>query len=50
VPFVRRRAAHVANEVHDGVAMSDVDIELVEGVAAKIFEVFPAPSRRHSAA
>jgi hypothetical protein len=24
--FVRRSAAHVANEVHDGVATSDVDI------------------------
>jgi hypothetical protein len=40
LPFIRRSAAHVANEVQDGVAMSDVDIELVEGVAAKIFEVF----------
>ena len=37
--FVRRGAAHVADEMHDGVAMGDVDVELVERVAAEVLEV-----------
>ena len=32
-------AAHVAHEMHDRVAMADVDVELVERVAAEILEI-----------
>ena len=37
--FVCGSAAHVAHEMHDRVAMGDVDVELVERVAAEVLEV-----------
>ena len=37
--FVRQSAAHVAHEMHDGVAMGDVGIELVERIAAEVLEI-----------
>ena len=39
LPFVRRRAAHLADEMHNRVAMGDIDVELVECVAAEVLEV-----------
>jgi hypothetical protein len=37
--FSRLGAGHVADEMHHGVAMGDVDIELVERVAAEVSEI-----------
>src|ERR1700677_446898 len=36
--FVGHSAAHVANEMHNRVAMGNVDVELVERIAAEILE------------
>ena len=36
---VRRCAAHVADQMHDSVAMGDVDVELVQRNAAEVLEV-----------
>src|SRR5580692_10184244 len=40
LPFVRRSAEHIAQEMHNGIAVSDVDIEFVERITAKVLEVF----------
>jgi hypothetical protein len=37
--LARIGAGHVAGKVHHGIAMPDIDIELVERVAAEVFEV-----------
>jgi len=39
LPLVRRRAAHVAHQMHNSVAVGDVDVELVERIAAEVLEV-----------
>ena len=39
VALERRRAGHVADEMHDAIAMRDIDVELVERVAAEVLEV-----------
>jgi hypothetical protein len=39
LPLIRRGATHFADEMHDRVAMGDVDVELVERIAAEILEV-----------
>jgi hypothetical protein len=39
-PLTRGRPSHLPHEMHDRVAMRDIDIELVECVAAKRFEIF----------
>jgi hypothetical protein len=38
--LARTGAGHVAGEVHHGVAMRDIDIELVERVATEVLQVF----------
>ncbi len=37
--LTRSGSSHVAGEMHHGVAIRDIDIELVERVAAKVLEV-----------
>jgi hypothetical protein len=37
--FISAGAAHVANQMHDRVAMGDIDVELVEHIAAEVVEV-----------
>ena len=39
LPLSRLGAAHVSDKMHHGVAMGDIDVELVERVAAKILEI-----------
>ncbi|MGA2493178.1 MAG: hypothetical protein ABSF67_09535 [Roseiarcus sp.] len=39
VALERRRAGHVADEMHDAVAMRDIDVEFVERVAAEVDKV-----------
>ena len=39
LPLSRLGTGHVADKMHDGVAMGDVDIELVERVAAEVLEI-----------
>ena len=39
LPLSRLGAAHVSDKMHHGVAMGDIDIELVERVAAEILEI-----------
>ena len=36
---VRGSASHVADKMHDSVAMGDIDIELIERVAAEVLEI-----------
>src|SRR6516164_9522249 len=39
LPLARSRPGHLSHEVHHRVAMGDVDVELVERVAAETLEV-----------
>jgi hypothetical protein len=40
LPFVRHGAAHLADQMHDRVAMRDTGVELVQRIAAEVLEVF----------
>src|ERR1700688_2144797 len=39
LPLSRLEAAHVSDEVHHGIAMGNVDIKLVERIAAEVPEI-----------
>ena len=39
VALERRRAGHVADEMHDAVAMRDIDVEFIENAAPEVLEV-----------